>query len=168
MTNILGKSKDTLQLGTMDENRQVALELAQQAKRELLILSQELDPALYDNDAFERAVFELARLHPTTKIRILVQDVTRALHNGHGLLRLAQSLTSSIFIRKPSQDFREVQDAFIIADSTGYSHRVIGNQYNYEAIACFAAPMQATQLSDHFNKIWEHAEEDPQLRRLHV
>jgi hypothetical protein len=168
VTNILGTSKDTLKLHTADENRDVALDLAQQARRELVIFSQQLDAPLYDNAEFERAVLDLARLHPSTKIRILVQDATRALHDGHSLLRLAQMLTSSVFIRKPSHDFREEYGAFIVADTTGYSQRVIGDHYNYDALASFMAPSQARQLVHHFNKMWEHAEEDPQLRRLNV
>ena len=168
MTNILGTSKDTLQLHTIDENREIALSLAQQARRELVIFSQELDAALYDNADFERAVFDLARLHPSTQIRILVQDATRALQNGHSLLRLAQTLSSSVFIRKPSHDFREEYGAFIVADTTGYSQRVIGDHYNYDALASFMEPSQARQLVHHFNKMWEHAEDDPRLRRLHV
>jgi hypothetical protein len=168
VTNILGTSKDTLQLHTVDENREIALSLAQQARRELVIFTQELDAPLYDNADFERAVFDLARLHPSTQIRILVQDATRALISGHCLLRLAQSLSSSVFIRTPSQDFREEYSAFIVADTTGYSHRVIGEHFNYNAMASFMDPSQARQLVHHFNKIWEHAEEDPRLRRLHV
>ncbi len=168
MANILGTSTDTLHLHTADENREVALELAQQARRELVIFSQELDAPLYDNPEFERAVFDLARLHPSTQIRILVQDATRALQKGHSLLRLAQTLSSSVFIRKPSHDFREEYGAFVVADTTGYSQRVIGDHYNYDALASFMEPSQARQLVHHFNKIWEHAEDDPQLRRLHV
>jgi hypothetical protein len=168
MTAIDVNSKDTLQLHSADENRDFVLALAQQAQRELVIFSQELDAPLYDNEAFERAVFDLARRHPSTQIRILLQDATRALHDGHRLLRLAQTLTSSVFIRRPSRDYREQQGAFIIADATAYLQRVVGNQYNHQAIASFVAPLQAGQLNEHFNKIWEHADDDPRLRRLYV
>jgi len=161
-------SKETLRLHTAEENREVSLAVAQLAQRELVIFSQELDAPLYDNEAFERAVFDLARRHPSTQVRILVQDATRALHDGHRLLRLAQTLTSSVSIRKPSRDYHDEQGAFIVADAGAYCQRIIGNQYNHEAIACFVAPLQARQLIDHFNKIWEHAEEDPRLRRLYV
>lgn len=168
MTTILGTSKETLHLHTVEENRDVALLLAQQARRELAIFTQHLDAPLYDNEAFARAVFELAKLHPNTQIRILVQDATRALHDGHRLLRQAQQLTSSVLIRRPSRDYRDEQSAFIIADAKAYSQRVVGNQYNYEATACFMAPMQAGQLNEYFNKIWQQADHDPQLRRLYV
>ncbi len=168
MTNILGETNQAHHLSTAVENRDIAIELAQQARHQLDIFSQTLDAGLYDNDAFERAVFDLARLHPSTRIRILVQDVSAALHNGHRLLRLSQNLTSSVFIRKPSRDHRDEQGAFMIADGVGYMHRVVGNQYSYNAIANFMAPQQAGQLGDYFNQVWEHAQQDPQLRRLYV
>ena len=168
MTSILGTTNQALHLDSADENRDTVVQLAQQARRQLDIFSQSLDPALYDNEAFERAVFDLARLHPSTRIRILVQDASTALQNGHRLLRLAQNLTSSVFIRKPAHDHREDQGAFIIADGVGYLHRVVGNIYSYNAVANFMSPQQAGKLNDYFNDVWEHASEDPQLRRLHV
>lgn len=155
-------------LQTVDENRDTVLLLAQQARRELLIFSQTLDAPLYDNADFERAVFELARLHPGTQIRILVQDVTSPLQHGHRLLRQAQHLTSSIFIRRPSRDYKDEAGAFLIADGSAYLQRIVGNQYSYTATASLAAPKLAGQLKDYFNKIWETADEDPQLRRLYV
>ena len=168
MTNILGTNDQVLHLSTPDENRDTVIELARQARHQIDIFSQALDPVLYDNEAFERAVFDFARLHASTRVRILVQDASNALQHGHRLLRLSQNLTSSIFIRKPSQDHRDEQGAFIIADSIGYLHRVVGSQYSYNAIASFMAPQRAGQLGDYFEQAWEQANEDPQLRRLYV
>ncbi len=168
MSQILGTSKDILQLHTLDENREIALELAQQAKRQLIIFTQELDAPVYDNENFERAVFELVKRHPGTQIRILIQDASCAIHDGHRLLRLAQHLSSSLQMRKPAHEQRDQQSAFLIADGVGYLHRVVGNQYNYTATACFMAPLLSRQLSDYFDRTWEHADEDPQLRRLYV
>lgn len=168
MTQASDNKIELLHLETVDENRNIVLQLAQQARRELLIFSQTLDAPLYDNAEFERAVFELARLHPSTQIRILVQDVSGALHHGHRLLRQAQQLTSSVFIRRPSRDYKDEAGAFIVADGRAYLQRIIGNQYSYTATASLSSPKPAAQLKDHFNKIWELAEDDPQLRRLYV
>ncbi len=168
VTNQSGHDKTTLQLTSVNDNCDCVLVLAQQARHHLYIFSQELDAALYDNALFERAVFDLSRLHPSTHIRILVQDTHRAVQQGHRIVRLAQTLTSKLQIRTPSRDYRDEQSAFLLADNVGYYHRVVGNQYNFTAHASFMAPQQNRNLCDLFNKIWEHATEDPQLRRLHM
>ncbi|MBE9567928.1 MAG: hypothetical protein IMF14_04480, partial [Proteobacteria bacterium] len=83
-------------LSTAEENRTAALTLASQAKHSIDIFTQDMDAVIYDNQEFERYVFELAKKHPTTRIRILTQDSSTAIRNGHSLIRLAQKLTSSV------------------------------------------------------------------------
>ena len=93
----LGETDAEVEVTTAEENRIAAISLARQASYSIDIFSQDLDAEIYDNKEFERSLFQLARKHPNTRIRILVQDSRKAAQNGHCLIRLAQSLTSSVF-----------------------------------------------------------------------
>jgi len=132
------------------------------------IFSQELDAALYDNAQFEQNIVNLAKRHPKTNIRILIQNSRKAVQQGHRLIRVAQTLTSSVTIRKPSREHQSEQSAFMTVDGQALLYRVIGNQYNYEATVNFMSPNHAGKLDDFFNEVWERAESDLNLRRLYV
>ena len=152
----LGETEAELELTTAEDNRNAAVTLAKQASYSIDIFSQELDAEIYDNKEFERSVFELARKHPSTRIRILAQDTRKAAQNGHCLIRLAQSLTSSVFIHTPSRQYKDEQRAFLIVDKLGLLYRVGTANRNYKATVNFKSPRRAGELSDYFDEAWEH------------
>ena len=164
----LGETDAEVELTTAEENRIAAVSLVKQAGYSIDIFSQDLDAEIYDSKEFERSVFELARKHPSTRIRILVQDSRRAAHNGHRLIRLAQSLTSSVFIHTPSPQYKDEQRAFLIVDRLGLLYRVGTANRNYKASVNFKSPRRAGELSDYFDEAWEHSSPDVQTRRIHM
>lgn len=168
MDNILGKTTDELMLETVEENRDAVLSLARQAKHRIHIFSQQLDADLYDNEEFEQLAFNLANSHRSSEIRILVQDAILAVQHSHRLVYLSQKLTSSVFIRKPAEKYKDLPQAYITVDGMGMLYRVQGNTRNYKAIVNFMSPQRTSELDTNFNEIWEHSEVDPQLRRLFV
>jgi len=164
----LGKSKAEVTIHTAEENKNAAISLAKQARYTVNIFSQELDATLYDNAEFEKSIINLARKHPDSRIRILVQDPHKAMRDGHRLIRVSQHLTSSVFIRKPAREHKSKQSAFMSVDGCGLLFRAVGNQYNYEAVVSFMSPNRIGKLDEFFNEVWEHAEVDLDLRRLYV
>jgi predicted GNAT family N-acyltransferase len=144
----------------------MSLHLADQARREILILSQDLDPDYYDRAAFIAAMRRLALAAPGLPIRILVREPRVAITRGHRLLGLARQLTSSLSIRRPGKDSRDRPDAFLIADGTGYCRRPLAGLH--EAVACLDGRRQARLLRADFEKLWERADEDTELRRLYL
>jgi len=164
----LGETEAEVKVSTAEENRNAAISLVKQASHSIDIFSQDLDAEIYDNKEFERALFELARKHPTTRIRILVQDSRKAAQNGHCLIRLAQSMTSSVFIHTPCLQHRDEQCAFLVVDKLGLLYRVTAADRNYKANVNFMSPRRAVKLSDYFDEVWEHSTPDIQTRRIYM
>jgi len=162
----LGETSAEINTSSTEENRNAAASLAKQARHSINIFTQDMDAALYDNEEFEQHVFKLATRHPSSTIRILVQDSTRAVQRSHRIIRLAQKLTSSIIIKKPAQKYSDVQKAFMTVDGVGVLYRIQANHYNYDAVLNFMSPQRTGELDDFFNEVWEHSEQDIQVRRI--
>ena len=164
----LGETEAEVEITTSEENRSAAISLVKQARHSIDIFSQDLDAEIYNNQEFERSLFELARKHPNTRIRILVQDSRKAAQDGHCLIRLAQSLTSSVFIHTPSRQHRDEQRAFLVVDKLGLLYRVTTADRNYKASVNFKSPRRAGELTDYFDEVWEHSTPDIQTRRIYM
>ena len=166
--HILGESSEELQVETAAENRDTAISLAEQARFSLNIFTPDLDPRVFDNPGFERCVFNLARTHHSTDIRILVQDSSLAVKQGHCLVRLAQKMTSSVFIHNPAREHQRESATFMIVDGVGLLYRPQSTRQNYNAVVNFMAPQRAGELHDFFNEMWERSTPDSQVRRLFI
>ena len=164
----LGETKDEVQIETVDENKKAALSLVKQACYSIDIFTQNLDTELYDNKEFEQSIFNLAKRHPNTRIRILVQDASNAAKNGHCLVRLAQNLTSSVFIHNPSGEYKDEQCAFVVVDKLGLLHRIRTAEQNYKASVCFMSPRRAGKLCNFFKEVRQRSTPDVETRRIYM
>ncbi|MEW5757214.1 MAG: hypothetical protein AB1810_13015 [Pseudomonadota bacterium] len=162
----LGESDARLKLESSEDNRAAALALASQARLTLDIFTPDLEKPLYDTPEFLQAVKQLAIRHARTRIRILVQDATHAVKNGHRLIYLAQRLSSKITLRTPSAEYKPQRQCFLIADGIGLMRRIDAERY--EGALNFKAPMEAKEYEKFFDEVWLHSEIDPYLRRLHI
>ncbi len=144
--------------------RELSLRLAEQVRRELLILSSDLDPEYYDQAPFAEALRRLALANPHQSVRVLLRDPRAAALKGHRLITLARQLTSRIAIRRLGEDFKDRQDAFLIADGRAYCLRRLAG--SGEAVADLDGPRQARLLRAEFEQMWEHSDVDSELRRL--
>jgi hypothetical protein len=95
-------------------------------------------------------------------------DSTAAVRKGHCIVRLAQTLTSSVFIHNPSPQHCSEISAFLVADSVGLLYRNRGAHNHYEASVNFMSPRRAGKLDEFFNEAWEMSTPDPQVRRLYI
>ncbi|VAW51975.1 hypothetical protein MNBD_GAMMA06-2122 [hydrothermal vent metagenome] len=164
----LGETLEEIHINTSEENKNAAIALTKQARHSIDIFSQDMDAIIYNNKNFERSIFNLAKRHPNTKIRILTQNSKKAVQNGHRLIKLAQSITSSVFINNPSREYKDEKSAFLIVDKLGLLYRPSTNNRNYKASLNFMAPQRAGKLLDYFNKTWEHSTPDLQVRRIYI
>ena len=162
----LGTESDTLSLDSIDLNREAALRLAQQARRSLHIVTRDLDPAVYGTPEFDDAVTDLARNSRYAEIRILVKNTEPAVAYGHRLIETARRLSSYIKIRRIHPEHGQYNEAFLIADRRGVLHRPKSELY--EAQVSFNEPGKAQDLYNQFVAMWEHAEHEPNFRRLHI
>mgnify|MGYP001818174583 FL=1 len=165
---ILGENNEEIHVDTAEANRNTVISLAEQAKSGINLFSQDLDPKVFDNADFEQSIFNLARKHRSARIRILAQDSTRAAQQGHSLIRLAQKLTSSVFIHNTAREHKGEISTFMVVDGTGYIYRPRSTSRNYDAVFSFMAPQRAAELDDLFNDMWERSTADTQIRRLYI
>ena len=164
----LGVTKAEIQISNVEENRQAVLSLASQARYGINIFTQDMDDALFNNEEFENHVYQLAVHHPNAQIRILVQNSTPAVKKGHRLIRIAQKLTSSVFIRKPPEELKKDKSAFLTVDGVGMSYRLQADSYNHDASVNFMSPRRVKKLDEFFNEAWQQSVRDPKVRRLFV
>ncbi len=166
MSSISEENNEEINVDTLAENKKFAIELIEQAHYSIDIFTQDMDDAIYNNKKIETIIFKLAKRHPGTNIRILVQNSTKAAQNGHCLIRLAQSLSSSVFIHNPAREHMNEQCAFLIVDKTKSMYRLSANNYN--ARINIMSPQPARKLADFFNDIWQHSTPDIQTRRIYI
>lgn len=162
----LGITSDPILLERSRSIRALSTEMAEQARRELLILGPTLDPAIYDQPAFLAAVKRLALGRSEPSVRVLVCDSRAANQDGQRLIDLARHLTSRITIRGVAEEERDRRDAFLVADARGFIHRPFADAM--EGTADFNAPLEARRLRTEFERIWERSHEDSELRRLFI
>ncbi|GAB4348191.1 MAG: hypothetical protein Kow006_08650 [Gammaproteobacteria bacterium] len=162
----LGENAENLAIETLAECSAVSLALAQQATRSLHIFSRTLDERLYDTAPFLEALRQLAIRSRYSVIQVLVQQPDHAVKNGHRLIELGRRLSSAIHLRTVHNDFREHNEAFLIADEVGFLHRPLADRF--EGRANFHDPLEGRELLRFFNKVWEMSSRDPEHLRLHI
>ena len=105
---------DILQLGidsrefvleTREDVRIVATALARQAQHTLLLHTEDLEPAIFDNTPFLEAASSLARNRRDSCFRILLNNGRKAIQVEHRLIELSRRLSSDIQIRRTNNIF---------------------------------------------------------------
>jgi hypothetical protein len=162
----LGVSAIEIDLGTRAETQHATDLMTSQAQFSLDIFSRALDPLLYERPAFIDALIQLCRRNRKSRIRFLVQDPLAAVKRSQRLLEVSRKLSSSVEIRKPHQDYRHFNEAFLIADDYGLIHRGFADRY--EGTANFYAPVEARRKLAFFTEVWERSEVNPEFRRLYL
>jgi hypothetical protein len=162
----LGEDFVQIQLDSRMDNRLVAVALARQARRTIDLFSRDLEAELYDQEPFLQAVKDLTLGSPQAHLRVLLQDASRVVRDGHRLVELMRRLTSSIEIRQPHSDYRSYNEAFLVVDGYGVIHRRLADRP--QGIASFKAPLRALELTKFFDDVWERSSPHPDLRRLYI
>ena len=161
------KSADTdISLSSRDEVKIINIALIQKSVRNIDIISRNLDPGVFNNTDFIDAIKALSISSKFTKVRILVKDSDPIAKNGHKIIKLIQQLTSSIEMRKISEEYKSYNEAFSLYDGKGVIYLRYADRY--EGFANFDRPRLATELSNFFNEVWEHSVPDAELRRLYI
>lgn len=166
MDYLLGETNEDIVFDNVEEAKNIVNALASQARHSINIFTQDMDAALYDNDIFERFIFDFVSGGKNSEVRILVQDLSRAIRDSHRLIRLAQKLTSFIHIKNPCEEFKEEKSAFITVDGIGMLYRAKGDRYNYHGSANFMLPPRTVELDNLFTEIWQQSEPDPRAKRF--
>lgn len=161
---ILGESAAPLDLETREENQLATLHLLRQCRRNVDIISRELDPTIYDRPEIIEAIKQMILTRRRCQVRIVVFHTRTIVQRSHQLLQLAGDLSSFIEIRQAAPEHDDYAAALLIADACGYLHRPLWSRY--EASACFNGRRQAQALLNGFDVLWTAARSDVNLRRL--
>ena len=153
-------------LAGRDEVSAAVQSLAAQAQRSLLLHTEDLEPAIFDQEPFLEAVSRLARSHSQARIRILIHNSRNAIAQGHRLIELSRRLSSTIQFRRPAAEYRDFREAFLLVDDSGYLHRLQGGRY--EGTGNFHDPARVSELRKYFLEVWERSEPDAEIRRLYL
>ena len=153
-------------LASRDEVKIINIALTQQSSRNIDIISKHLDSGIFDNPDYIEAVKKLSISSKFTKIRILIKDSNPITQKGHRMIELIQQLTSSIEVRKISDEYKSYNEAFSLFDGKGVIYLRYADRY--EGFANFDRPRLVTELTNFFNEVWEHSAPDSNLRRLHI
>ncbi|HEX5056424.1 MAG TPA: hypothetical protein VFX02_07985 [Gammaproteobacteria bacterium] len=162
----LGITDRKFEIESRDELRMISQHMAAQARQSLYIYTRDLDPKLYDTEAFIETLSRLARRSKYCFIQILLLDSDSVVKNGHRLIPLQQRLDTYIKIRKVDEKYKDYVSAFMVADDRGVIFRQFGDRH--EAEVNYNDPSQAGNLLKQFTEIWEMSAPDPQLRQLYL
>lgn len=159
-------SENLFLLEGVEDFQQHALRLLSNTRRHLAILSSNLDPAIYDTDAFANALSALARSSRYVQIQILVKDTDPLIERGHRLARLAQRLPSKITLRKTAVEPANGDMEYMLCDTSGLLYK--NDESEYRGFANTRAAPEIRRLRGNFDYLWQHAEPEPRLRMLHI
>lgn len=148
------------------ERRGAALDLARQCRRQLRLLSNDLDPEMFDRADFIDAVSRLARTVRNAEIRLLVLDVKPIVQRGHGLLELQRRLSSKVRMRRADCAPTDIAENYLVADRSGVLCYPL-REPEQAWIDYHNRPV-ADDYCAQFDELWERAIDDPQLRLLHL
>lgn len=163
---VLGETRGYIDLKGLEDNKQAAIQMAQQGQRSLNLFTPNLDPRIFDNDEFIEAVKKVAIHNPRSRVNILLLDPGQVVSRGHRIVELARRISSHIFINRADSEDHDHVDTFMIVDDVGIIRRAHNDRF--EGLAEFNNPGEARLLLKSFNEAWERSQPEPELRRLHL
>lgn len=164
----LGESETHLKLEGAEHFQRATLALLQQARREITIVTPDLEPERFNNDEFTSALSAFLRSHRRAQARVLIADPTIAVRWGHRLVTLARRLPSRLRIRQLHEGDLKVarEELVIVADAMGLLRRDSNDGYQ-GSLAARAIP-HAQRAAERFTTLWERSSEVADFRILDI
>ena len=161
-----GATPQHRRINTQGQAAEAALEIAKLARYRLAICTPDLEPALYSTPEFRDEVRRIARASRFAMVRVLVRDPQRAVREGHHLIELANQLSTYVRILLPNPDDEQRIDAWVIADDEAILLRPVADRP--EGIVEVGSSGLARERLRSFDRSWERAVSDPNMRRLGI
>ena len=136
-------------------------------KRDLRMLTRELNPALFNHQGFQAQLSHLARYSRYSDVRILIQDTRPLIGTRHGVIDLAHRLSSAIQIRKTTLAPKTEDQAYVIIDDECLLF--LNSEENVMGFANYRAKAESKHILEEFNYLWEsHSKNEENFRQLHM
>lgn len=165
MTQRTASSDGLFILDGLEDFYHHALEMANTARRELIILSEQLDFHLFNTPPFQQAVLELAKSNRRSDIKILVRQTQPIVDRGHRLLDLFRRIPSRISLKALSSTPEDKHKDYMIIDQSLVLFK--NDAHEYIGFANYQARAEAQQLLNEFMYLWEQRSNDvPEFRQL--
>ncbi|MEO1326908.1 MAG: hypothetical protein AAFV47_09610 [Pseudomonadota bacterium] len=153
-------------LSSRSDMREAAALICRTAERKVSIMTRDLEPGIYDHPDFLEAVKKLILSRRFARVRVLISDPSRAIKNGNRLVTMGRRLNSFIEFRNVHDDYREVPEAYCIADDRAIAYRLDATRWDGIADSD-TRPVARTYLNS-FDEIWAASEVENEFRRLHL
>jgi hypothetical protein len=151
-------------LASIEDVRDAMIEVAGTATRNIAILTQDLQPGLFDHPKFLKVVQHLCLSQSFARIRILVSNPFRTLRDGNKFVYLGRRLSSFIEFRHVHETYRRHQEVFMIADDGALVFR--SDPDRWDGIADTNEPRIARRYLELFDEIWASSESAQEFRQL--
>ena len=152
-------------LADRDEIRAAVAELVGQAERGLAILTQDLEPEIYDHDIFLEKLKKFILARSFARVRVLIVHPERTMKLGNEFVTMGRRLNSYIEIRHAKPEYRDCRDAFCVADDQAIMYRPDAQHWN--GMLALEPEVAQTYL-ERFDQLWQACEHEPELRRLQL
>ena len=153
-------------LSSRADMRAAATAVCARAERKVSIMTRDLEPGIYDHPEFVDAVKKLILSRRFARVRVLISDPSRAIKNGNRLVTMGRRLNSFIEFRNVHDDYREVPEAYCIADDRAIAYRLDATRWDGIADND-TRPVARTYLQT-FDEIWAASEVENEFRNLHL
>jgi len=154
-------------ISSLEEMRAAVDAVAGGAQRLMSIYTPDLEPDLYDQNAFLEIVKRFVLARRFAKVRVLLSDSGRLLRDNNRFIAMGRRLTSCIDIRPAvvpaGQRTAGQPGAYLYADDRAIVYRV--HLDRWDGVADLNNPPVARQYLDEFDEIW-HASSPDELSRL--
>jgi predicted GNAT family N-acyltransferase len=162
-----GPSTPAADFEGLDAARNLLIELIRGARRDIVVYTRDLEPALYAHPPIVQAFKEFAISGRAGVARFVIQDPALAQRSPHPLLALAQRLSTAFEVRTPT-DPEELQypSVYVATDADGYVFRLLG--VRFEGDWSPALPGRSRQLLEQFQRAWERSRPCTELRSLQI
>src|SRR5512137_1752988 len=153
-------------LANLDEYRAAVAEIATRAKRSLSIYTPDLEPQIYDHDAFLEPVKRLVLARSHARLRVLISDPGRVVRDGNRFMMMARRLTSFIDLRNVAPEYRSNPCSFIVADDKAIAFRQQAS--TWDGIVEFDDVSIVKRYLAYFDEAWAGSLIQPEMRATAV
>lgn len=143
------------------------LELAHAARREMRLLTYDLDRELYGEEAVVEAIKQFLLSSPRARLRVLINDARSPARGGHRLVELGRRLSSRVEFRElPEHERPSRRGELLIVDHSHVLERssmeALESRYEKDSAAL------AQARGELFERLWDHSEPSAELRILGI
>ena len=144
-----------------DDLRNAVVDLISSARRDIVLCSPALDPALFNRAIVTDALGQFIARQTRGRIRIVIEDTEQLLLSCVRLVELARRFSDMLFVQRLGEPHRGLTEMLMVADQVSCLQQQ--NTAVIDAVLDLNLPQRAVTLAQRFEKIWAASEPAPGL-----